>query len=721
MGLRKIASLAIASLIWASCGLIDELDDDKDKGGGKEPIPGEILARETIGPDGGELEIDAGTLAGTKLVIPAGAVEEPVDFTIATSSAISKSGFATQGPAVAFGPSGTQFLVPVTVSVPYTATSLPEGKGPADLVVLHKRQGAEAEPLPVERSSDSPATVSALTSSFSVFQAATEGEEPGEGGAVRITSFHARPATITKGGSSTLSWEVEGAEACELDGAAAASPTGSREVSPEETTSYTLRCTAGDEEDTANATVRVSSPGAGPTTPTAVLVGGPAKESVLGSMLPDGSGWFADLGEVSGADERVSKNTVVRVNAAGQIDRLISFDDYQGFEIVDLVAHPDGGAIVMAYAKNSPAYEIGGEIMEGFGTLLVRIASDGGLQAKFITNGYPKRPEYAYGRLATLDPSNNLYLTLPYGSFEITVGGEKFKRNDYVAQDSLLVKVTAELEVAWARSLGGPTAVCDTTIRSISTTADGVAIAGDYLHEIAIGDTTLTTSGEEGVFVAKYDASGNLAWAKGSGSGTSESTNCRPTGGTVTAQAVHLAKDGTVWLGAESAFDFALGDGTSLERSQGHHPDDPSKSDSLYVVIRYGLDGKPIGALRPTTINSSARLYFTGFAPRADGSALAFMRCQGGTEWVPGEPIWPTQNDSCVTDLGPDTTPRWGRRVGGVLPARSYPITTSSSDSAAFMSLFFNADAPIYYNSNMIEEEGKLGSGKGLWRIRFDL
>lgn len=60
--------------------------------------------------------------------------------------------------------------------------------------------------------------------------------------APNIVTFTANPTTIKLGEKSTLSWEVHDCTSVEIDeGIGKVSPSGSIEVSPEETTTYTIQ------------------------------------------------------------------------------------------------------------------------------------------------------------------------------------------------------------------------------------------------------------------------------------------------------------------------------------------------------------------------------------------------------------------------------------------------------------------------------------------------
>ena len=103
-----IVSVAVWLALLAACG-------GRSGGGGQ-------LAGQQIGPAGGEVAVLNGALAGAKVVVPPNAVNAPVTITIEAGTAVAvTAGDVTVGPAVRLGPSGTTFLVPVTVTLPFSA------------------------------------------------------------------------------------------------------------------------------------------------------------------------------------------------------------------------------------------------------------------------------------------------------------------------------------------------------------------------------------------------------------------------------------------------------------------------------------------------------------------------------------------------------------------------------------------------------------------------
>ena len=84
--------------------------------------------------------------------------------------------------------------------------------------------------------------------------------------------------------------------------------------------------------------------------------------------------------------------------------------------------------------------------------------------------------------------------------------------------DIFVVKYDANGNVLWAKSAGGTS---HDIAYGISTDAGGnVLLTGDfYSPSISFGTTTLTSAspGASDVFVVKYDANGNVLWAKSAG------------------------------------------------------------------------------------------------------------------------------------------------------------------------------------------------------------
>jgi len=115
------------------------------------------------------------------------------------------------------------------------------------------------------------------------------------------------------------------------------------------------------------------------------------------------------------------------------------------------------------------------------------------------------------------DASGNILVTGYFEGYSITFGTTTITGAGY--SDVFVVKHDASGNVQWAKSAGG---TGDDMGLSISTDASGNVLVTGYFASpsITFGTTTLTnanTNGTADIFVVKYDASGNVLWAKSAG------------------------------------------------------------------------------------------------------------------------------------------------------------------------------------------------------------
>lgn len=155
------------------------------------------------------MALDVGPAAGARVVIPAGALGAD---TVITAQAVDDVpppeglAYTAVGPAVRFGPSGTLFVSPVTVTLPYSAALL--GAEADRLAVLHRNDLTSEVALLIPSSSDG-TTVSAETSSFSTFQAVRWSDSA-------VLSLTATPEEILWEGTTSLRWSTVNTTACVL-------------------------------------------------------------------------------------------------------------------------------------------------------------------------------------------------------------------------------------------------------------------------------------------------------------------------------------------------------------------------------------------------------------------------------------------------------------------------------------------------------------------------
>lgn len=115
------------------------------------------------------------------------------------------------------------------------------------------------------------------------------------------------------------------------------------------------------------------------------------------------------------------------------------------------------------------------------------------------------------------DSNGNSYVTGSFNSSTITIGSFTLTNSSAGNHNDLFIaKYDALGNVIWAKSAGGSN---DDVAESIAVDANGnTYITGYFISSsITFGTTTLNNAGIENIFVAKYDLSGNAIWAKSAG------------------------------------------------------------------------------------------------------------------------------------------------------------------------------------------------------------
>ncbi|MHC4960349.1 MAG: hypothetical protein ACYTGN_18525 [Planctomycetota bacterium] len=158
----RLAVLVLISFACAACN-----------GDGSFDSPNTPDTTGMIGAAGGTVEVTSGRLTGTKVVIPAGALAADTGITIASGTNVDFAGYAVGGPAVRFGPEGTIFAQPVTITLPHFGSGL-------GLEVVHRDDVTGATRVLPSTLDPVAGTVTVTVLSFSTLQGIVpaEGELP---------------------------------------------------------------------------------------------------------------------------------------------------------------------------------------------------------------------------------------------------------------------------------------------------------------------------------------------------------------------------------------------------------------------------------------------------------------------------------------------------------------------------------------------------------------
>jgi len=129
----------------------------------------------------------------------------------------------------------------------------------------------------------------------------------------------------------------------------------------------------------------------------------------------------------------------------------------------------------------------------------------------------------SYLQSVAVDAAGNSYVVGWYDSPTITFGSITLTNNDNTgnSDDLFFVKYDVNGNVVWAKGAGG---AGSDDAQSIAVDGSGnIYITGWFSSPtLTIGSTTLINGGLRDIFLVKYDANGNIIWAKGAGGTGSE-------------------------------------------------------------------------------------------------------------------------------------------------------------------------------------------------------
>jgi hypothetical protein len=129
------------------------------------------------------------------------------------------------------------------------------------------------------------------------------------------------------------------------------------------------------------------------------------------------------------------------------------------------------------------------------------------------------------GTSVSSDSLGNVYVAGKFGSPSVNFGTGALNNASSGSYDVFVVKYNSLGTAQWSVRTGG---TMDDLASAIIISKTGVYVAGGYSSSsISVGSTTLTNSsaGASDIFLAKYDMSGNPAWAKTSGGSDFDQAN----------------------------------------------------------------------------------------------------------------------------------------------------------------------------------------------------
>jgi hypothetical protein len=163
-----------------------------------------------VGPSGGT--VAAGQSASVAL--PAGALSSNTTITVTPTEATPPTSTVAVGTPYLFGPEGTQFAVPVTVTLEFSPSLLPTGMSAGD-VVVYTAPANTTDYQPLTTSIVDATHVSAQTTHFSIFVGAVR---PHEGSGADAGVANDAGASVDAGVAIDAATSIDAGSVCTLSG-----------------------------------------------------------------------------------------------------------------------------------------------------------------------------------------------------------------------------------------------------------------------------------------------------------------------------------------------------------------------------------------------------------------------------------------------------------------------------------------------------------------------
>lgn len=272
---------------------------------------------------------------------------------------------------------------------------------------------------------------------------------------------------------------------------------------------------------------------------------------------------------------------------------------------------------------------------------------------------------YDSGLSIVTDSAGNCYVT---GSFEDTVSFDNVVLTSTGASDMFVAKYNASGSLLWAKSAGSYALDGGTCITA--DRAGNSYVAGFYNGNFTFGTTSLVNLGYEDFFIAKYDPAGSLLWVQGVGGAGLD----WPTG-------ITTDKNDLVYLtGWYNSASLTFGGKTINNTGQ----------NDLFVV-RFDPSGNVQWAKHATgagselslgiAVDSSSNSYITGyFTGNNLGFGTTILNSAGG-------------EDIFIAKYDPAGNALWAKRAGGQDRDMGYAIATDAGGYSYMTGLFVSSNA----------------------------
>lgn len=321
------------------------------------------------------------------------------------------------------------------------------------------------------------------------------------------------------------------------------------------------------------------------------------------------------------------------------------------------MAHDNKGMVYVA-GKYEQAANFSGTTLPNKGNHDIYVAQyDSMGNLKWIHTGGGPHGDYAHAMAC--NKTNAVYIAGEIEGFEtVTFDDNTTTLTPQGENDAFVAKYDLSGTLLWAKSAGG---VGNDKAQGVSYDAAGnVYITGKFTKTASFGGTSITSAGAEDIFIAKYDANGNFLWVRSAGGPGLEE-----------AQGMVCDADGNSYICGRMSNGAMFGSNTA------HTFHNTSFLDGF--VAKYDKDGN---ALWVKTVggdvdddawsiaqDEAGKIYITGeYNAYAEFGGSTFALTSAGMA------------DVFVACFDASGTPQWAKTMGGKLIDRARGITCSGSE-----------------------------------------
>jgi hypothetical protein len=304
-----------------------------------------------------------------------------------------------------------------------------------------------------------------------------------------------------------------------------------------------------------------------------------------------------------------------------------------------------------------------------------------------------------YNSSVATDASGNVYITGRYSSPSITFGTITLTNADITGNtnDIFIVKYDATGNVLWAKGAGGTS-----NDRGFSITTDyssNVYVTGCYFSSsIAFETITLSNAGSQDIFIVKYDASGNLLWAKGEG-----------TAGNDYSESITSDTSGNLYITGYYNYNSINFGVTTLSNSGAYDIFIVKYDASGNVLWAKGAGGTEFDEGLSIVTDASSNVYITGFYY---SPSITF-----GTITLTNADITGNSTDIFIVKYDASGNLLWAKGAGGTEFDQSNSIITDVSGNL-YVTGFYNSPS-ITFGSTILNNANAANLGD-IFIVKYD-